>query len=408
MIRIKTNDLQTLNLQVDIKGGFRLSRQWWKNAGSPRAPLGYRDETASAKLPAQRVRSLKLCLQRRKRLSSHALRRAVIAGLALLCTFGGAWPSAAQEEKLKETEINKQRFQLYQKIGALTGLEWPLLGAIDQYELTLDRAHPKTRPIRKNAVSGVYITPKQWSGDLNPDDNDTAPASIRFFRGVGRDGSGDGRADRNQDEDLLYSVAAEVLRHGSTKDDLAIGLWEYYHNTRAVQRIMQFAKIYETFGRLNLSGNAFPLPLHSVYSFRSTWGYSRSWGGARIHEGTDIFANHGVPVRSTCYGIVEIKGWNKYGGWRVGLRDLNNLYHYYAHLSGFEKTLKTGDVVRPGQVIGWVGSSGYGKPGTQGKFPPHLHYGIYRDRGLVEWAFDPYPMLRSWEREERKAIRVRS
>ena len=298
-----------------------------------------------------------------------------------------------------------KRRKLYEAISLRTGLEWPFIAAIDQYERTMSRAHPKTRPIRENAVTGVYVPEERWSGDLNPTEEDTNPVSIRFFRGIGRDGSGDKIADRGKDEDLLYSVTVQALQYGSAEDDFSIGLWEYYHNTRAVQRIMQFAKLYRRFDRLDLSGHAFPLPLKSTYSYRSTWGNKRGWGGRRIHEGTDIFAGYGVPVRSTCYGVIEIKGWNAYGGWRIGIRDLNNLYHYYAHLSGFDKNIKTGDIVSPGQVIGWVGSSGYGRPGTQGKFPPHLHYGIYRDRGLVEWAFDPYPLLRRWESEEYKALK---
>jgi peptidoglycan LD-endopeptidase LytH len=53
-------------------------------------------------------------------------------------------------------------------------------------------------------------------------------------------------------------------------------------------------------------------------------------------------------------------------------------------------------------VIGGVGSSGYGPPGTSGKFPPHLHYGIYKDNGYTEWSYDPYPHLRLWEKQERQ------
>src|SRR5690606_34802992 len=169
---------------------------------------------------------------------------------------------------------------------------------------------------------------------------------------------------------------------------------------RSVTRIEQFAKLYDHFGTLDLSLHAFPLPLRSEYSYRSTWGAKRGWGGRRIHEGTDIFASYGVAERSTCYGIVEMVGWNECGGWRVGIRDIQNVYHYFAHLSGFNKEIKVGDIVEPGQIVGWVGSSGYGKPGTQGKFPPHLHYGMYRDAGAMEWSFDPYPQLRKWEIEE--------
>jgi peptidoglycan LD-endopeptidase LytH len=353
---------------------------------------------------------------RKKRLNPAGAKRTIpwrpVAAvfLLLVLSLGDNGFRALGAEKglaASEDQLAKQRKLLYERISLMTGLSWHLLAAIDQYERTMSRAHPKTRALRKDAIVGVFIPEKRWSGELNPETNDKEPVSIRVFQGVGRDGSGDGIADRESDEDLLYSVAMQVLRYGSSGEDFPIGLWEYYHNTRAVQRIMQFSKLYETFGHLELKGNAFPLPFQSIYSFRSTWGNSRSWGGYRIHEGTDIFANHGVPVRSTCYGVVEVKGWNAYGGWRIGIRDLNNLYHYYAHLSGYDKSIRVGDVVKPGQRIGWVGSSGYGRPGTQGKFPPHLHYGVYRDRGLVEWAFDPYPLLRRWEREEQRAIRVR-
>ena len=63
-------------------------------------------------------------------------------------------------------------------------------------------------------------------------------------------------------------------------------------------------------------------------------------------------------------------------------------------------TLKEGDIVEPGQVIGYVGSTGYGKEGTSGKFPPHLHFGLYKYDGRCEWAFNPYPHLRRWEKEK--------
>lgn len=324
------------------------------------------------------------------------------------CWPAGVWaaqePTSAsiQLEKLSKEEISASRRMLYNKISAVTNIPWYRIAAIDQYERTMTKVHPKDRK-HPPRFTDIYMSSPVWSGWLNPDQNDSNPASITFFAGYGRDGSGDGYADANNDMDVLYSMADYLLRHGHSEDDFGIALWEYYHNSRAVQRIQQFSKLYEKFGTLDLFGHAFPLPVGSNYSYRSTWGTGRHWGGYRIHEGTDLFAPHGLPVRSTCYGVVEIKGWNPYGGWRIGIRDLNNHYHYYAHLSGYEKNIKAGDIVIPGQTIGWVGSSGYGRPGTQGKFPPHLHYGIYRDTGLTEWSFDPYPLLKHWENEERRA-----
>ncbi|MGG1877794.1 M23 family metallopeptidase [Paenibacillus cisolokensis] len=308
-------------------------------------------------------------------------------------------PMAAKIKAETAEEIFAARKALYDQISAVTHIPWFRLAAIDQYERTMTRVHPKDRK-HPDRLIGIFVPPTRWAGPLNPDKEDTNPTSIRVFSGIGRDGNGDGIADPNNDLDLLYSIATKLGPYGHSQEDFSIGLWAYYQNSRAVQRVEQYSKLYETFGKLDLFEHAFPLPIKSDYSYRSTFGMGRSWGGRRIHEGTDLFADYGVPVRSTCYGVIEIKGWNKYGGWRIGIRDLNNQYHYYAHLQGFDKGIKLGDVVRPGQTIGWVGSSGYGKPGTQGKFPPHLHYGIYRDTGLTEWSFDPYPLLKQWEREE--------
>ncbi|TDF98939.1 M23 family metallopeptidase [Paenibacillus piri] len=328
---------------------------------------------------------------------------ATICGTVLL----GVWPAQAAPEKKAnnapaETKSMKaifaERKDTFEKVSALTGIPWYYLAAVDQYERTINLAKKRTVD---NTTTGIYITELQWCGMMNPDHEDTVEASIALFDGMGRDGSGDGLADRKNGLDVLYSMAMYMLKRGTAQEDLRIGLWEYYQNTRSVERIQQFAGIYSKFDTLDLHEHTFVMPLKADYTYRSTWGASRGWGGFRIHEGTDLFAGYGVPVRSATYGIIEVMGWNPYGGWRVGIRDLSNVYHYFAHLSGYSKEVKQGDIVKPGQVIGWVGSSGYGKPGTSGKFPPHLHYGLYRDNGLTDWSFDPYPFLRKWEREER-------
>lgn len=326
--------------------------------------------------------------------------------ILLLPAYAYVFPYAAAENtKQRSTEeIFSARLELYSNLSVMTGLPWQWIAAIDQYERTMTRAKPKQRP-QLGELTGVYIDEHRWAGVFNPDLDDEQSASISFFQGIGRDGDGDGLASRTNDVDLLYTILAPISQYGNMDEDIAIGIWEYYQNSRAVQRIQQFHQMYKQYEKLDLFEHAFPLPLGSIYAYRDTWGDRRGWGGRRIHEGTDIFASHGTPVRSTCYGVIEIKGWNRYGGWRVGIRDLNNYYHYYAHLSGFTKELAIGQTVEPGQVIGWVGSSGYGKAGTSGKFPPHLHYGMYSDRGFIEWAFDPYPSLKQWENQERRRLR---
>ncbi|TMV18571.1 peptidase M23 [Paenibacillus thermoaerophilus] len=331
------------------------------------------------------------------------------AGLAAAAIASAALPSganAAESKPVPKTVSYAERKAVFEEIGSITGIPWNYLAAIDQYERALSLAMPKKRPLRQG-LTAIQVPAPLWAGPGNPNQADTSLATISLFGGIGRDGNGDGVADPSQDLDVLSSMASYLTSYGLDPADFRVAVWQYYGSLRSVERIEQFAGIYKHFGTLDLHRHAFPLPLGSNYSYRSTWGASRSWGGFRIHEGTDLFAPHGVPVRSTCYGVVEVIGWNPYGGWRIGIRDPNGVYHYYAHLAGYVKPITRGDYVQPGQVIGYVGSSGYGKPGTSGKFPPHLHYGTYRDNGFREWSFDPYPHLSKWEREERAARRAK-
>lgn len=115
--------------------------------------------------------------------------------------------------------------------------------------------------------------------------------------------------------------------------------------------------------------------------FVNSWGASRS--GGRRHEGIDIFAPKDTPVRSTTRGIVTRVGTNTLGGQIVMVLGPGLEWHYYAHLDRYG-AFHVGDVVQPGDVIGYVGNTGNAR-GT----PYHLHYGIYRNGG----AENPYPRL---------------
>lgn len=317
--------------------------------------------------------------------------------LSILCST--VLPASAQKQNEIKNPV-QDRMALFQQMQGLTGIPWYYLAAIDQYEKNIQKKPAKPAKEKKQRQLSITIPPDRWSGILNPNPYDKHPKIIQFFHGIGKDGTGDNLADVENDLDVLYTMASYLAKYGYTEDDIRIGLWDYYKRDRAVDIISEFAQIYHRFGKLELTDSAFPLPLYTDYSYRSTWGDARGWGGNRIHEGCDLFSHYGTPVRSVCYGYIEVMGWNRFGGWRVGIRDLNNVYHYYAHLGGFNKKFKINDIVKPGDTVGWVGSSGYGKPGTQGKFPPHLHYGMYKDNGKTEWAFDPYPHLRKWERDE--------
>lgn len=294
----------------------------------------------------------------------------------------------------EEESIYTERMSLFQKTEALSQIPWYYFAAIDNYERN------KKRATEDEKLISIEFDEELWFGIGNYSKN-AHNDIIALFNGIGKDGNGDGLAKPDDPEDILYSFAMKILEEGPTREDIKIALWKYYKRDLTVKSIMNTAKVFKTFNGINLTDRDFPVDIRYNYSYRNTWGDRRGYGGLRIHEGTDIFASYGTPVKSTTYGVVEMMGWNRFGGWRIGVRDIYNIYHYYAHLSSYHEDIEIGMVVKPGDVLGYVGSSGYGPPGTSGKFPPHLHYGMYKDDGYREWSFDPYPYLRKWERMAR-------
>lgn len=294
-----------------------------------------------------------------------------------------------------ETEQYKERLALYKKTESITAIPWYYLAAIDQYERN------KKIQSEEDKLISIEFTDIEWFGignsSLNTDIN-----TIKIFNGIGQDANGDGHANPDDGEDVLFTMALYLADYGFSDEDIKIGLWNFYQRDLSVKSVVNTARVFKHFGTTILNDRDFPVSIQHNYSYRSTWGHRRGFGGNRIHEGTDIFASYGTPVKSTTYGVVELKGWNLYGGWRIGIRDIYNIYHYYAHLNGYEKGIEVGDIVKPGDILGSVGSTGYGPPGTAGKFPPHLHYGMYKDNGRSEWSFDPYPYLKRWERIARE------
>lgn len=290
-----------------------------------------------------------------------------------------------------DDNIYMKRLALYKKTAALSNVPWYYIAAVDQYERSMKTSLPE------DEVISIIFQKETWFGIANPSPNLDSRV-ISLFHGIGKDGNGDGKADPNDAEDTLYTMATLLAANGIDDESIKITLWQYYKRDLTVKTIMNTAKVYKKFETNELLERDFPLATTHNYSYRNTWGDGRGFGGRRIHEGTDIFANYGTPVKSTTYGVVELKGWNVYGGWRIGIRDIHNIYHYYAHLNQYDEAIQVGDIVQPGDPLGTVGSSGYGPPGTAGKFPPHLHYGMYQDDGHFEHAFDPYPFLQGWER----------
>ena len=148
-------------------------------------------------------------------------------------------------------------------------------------------------------------------------------------------------------------------------------------------------------------GMVFPIARtgwYSVINFKNDWHaprmrlIGRTWRQVGVHEGNDIFAEPGTPIRAVLAGRVETMGWTFYSGWRVGVRGTDGRYWFYAHMRAFAPGLQIGDPVAAGTMLGEVGNTGYGAdPGHHDEFTYHLHIGIEEPDGT--WV-DPYPLMR--------------
>ena len=125
------------------------------------------------------------------------------------------------------------------------------------------------------------------------------------------------------------------------------------------------------------------LPIAKGYSWSHSddFGNGRSYGYKRKHLGNDLMGSIGTPVIAVESGTVEELGWNKYGGWRIGIRSFDKKrYYYYAHLRKnhpFNPRIKKGEKVSAGDVIGYMGMTGYStEENVDGMQTPHLHFGL--------------------------------
>lgn len=108
----------------------------------------------------------------------------------------------------------------------------------------------------------------------------------------------------------------------------------------------------------------------------SPFGYR--WG--RLHAGIDIANDTGTPVRAARAGQVSFVGWQGGYGMTVMVEHGQGLVTLYGHLSGY--AVKSGDYVKTGQLIAYMGSTGYATG-------PHLHFEV-RKQGV---PVDPMNLL---------------
>lgn len=124
-----------------------------------------------------------------------------------------------------------------------------------------------------------------------------------------------------------------------------------------------------------------PIAKTFPYSDFDDFGVSRSYGYRRNHLGHDMMGQVGTPIIAVESGYVAALGWNQYGGWRIGINSFDGKrYYYYAHLRQnrpYAEGLKEGDIVQAGDVIGYMGRTGYSKTENVNNIDTsHLHFGL--------------------------------
>ncbi|MCL2630624.1 MAG: M23 family metallopeptidase [Firmicutes bacterium] len=208
------------------------------------------------------------------------------------------------------------------------------------------------------------------------------------------------------------------LRNGEKIENITNNnkYFKYYHEAYSAI-FAGFIGHYEQNGTKNYGLIAYnPIAKGFHYHGSSDFGTSRSFGFKRVHLGHDMFGSLGTPVIAVEGGTVTEFGWNRYGGWRIGIRSQDQKrYYYYAHLrkdKPFAQNISKGSEVKAGQVIGYLGATGYSyKENVNMKTNPHLHFGMQlifdksQEDGNGEIWIDVYQIVKFLSQNRAETVR---
>ena len=211
---------------------------------------------------------------------------------------------------------------------------------------------------------------------------------------------------------LVRDAVAEKNNNEQTVDGFSLD-FSYKECRQLIQHLqrekpIEWTKLVNGFRTILADIQYFPVAADaksglSGIAYENGWGDPRTYGGDRLHEGTDIMdisnSRGSHPIVSMTEGVVEHIGWLEQGGYRIGIRSPHGAYVYYAHLDSYAEPFAVGQEVRAGQIIGFMGDTGYSTvEGTVGNFPVHLHLGIYLETDHYnELSVNPYYILKYLE-----------
>ena len=233
--------------------------------------------------------------------------------------------------------------------------------------------------ITENALADTY------KAELEAIDKDYNVTMIQLLSLLGAKYGGDFSLYKRSDTNAII----KRLESGETIEAISAKYNHYGYFLEAYTAVLDgFVGEYYINGKREYGLRAFS-PIASGYYFShcDDFGVGRSYGYKRKHLGHDMMGSVGTPIIAVESGYVEAVGWKQYGGWRIGIRSFDNKrYYYYAHLRKdhpYAYDIKVGDIVVAGDVIGYMGMTGYSsKENVNNITTPHLHFGI-------QLIFDP-------------------
>ena len=182
--------------------------------------------------------------------------------------------------------------------------------------------------------------------------------------------------------------AAAELKQQKSPEELLGNLYKYYdyyhqaYNAALGGLLGSFAIEKDGVRKSQYGLKAFcPIAAGFGYGHCDDFGVRRRFGFKRKHLGHDMMGSLGTPIVAVEGGVVEAMGWNRYGGWRIGIRSFDSKrYYYYAHLkkdAPYAPGLEVGQMVQAGDLIGFMGRTGYSdKENVNNIETVHLHFGL--------------------------------
>lgn len=112
-------------------------------------------------------------------------------------------------------------------------------------------------------------------------------------------------------------------------------------------------------------------PTEKPYRITSSWGWRNYGGKTSFHSGTDIAGSYRSKIYAANNGVVTVSEKHSYNGNYIVINHNNGYYTTYGHMDS--RAVKVGDTVEMGQVIGYMGETGYASG-------VHLHFGLWKGK----------------------------